>query len=348
MHTLPIKLQQNTPIIHFKHNDEEASIRATELKPKLDRFLIKEVFDGDKNFDKYKRYLMGYKEGKEQKDYDGKEAFNYKVIVCARGKRIIKENAPMYFGKNGKPVIHNDICVIIKSMSLELKNIIDKYKDRFFMENSFGNRTSKGYGSFSVRGYNEELDANNYFHYLTQYQGNGINNWNELMEEIEKLYKNIRSDCMRQYCITEGYNYDRHEIKDKLFGDIDDYKQKDVLITDLLGLATSEIWDENTKLGVSKSNKKIQRFPSPIFIKPILNNNGYYIYIKLNEIHKDMLNQTFNIKKRIFKRGSKKIHKKPLYLTTPSSFNIHNLIQYGMDNDKKEGLWINMRRLEGR
>lgn len=38
---LTVKLKQHTPIIHFQHDQAGATLRATELKPKLDRFVFK-------------------------------------------------------------------------------------------------------------------------------------------------------------------------------------------------------------------------------------------------------------------------------------------------------------------
>ena len=38
MHKLTFTLKQHTPLIHF-HSEVDASLRATELKPKLDNFL---------------------------------------------------------------------------------------------------------------------------------------------------------------------------------------------------------------------------------------------------------------------------------------------------------------------
>lgn len=38
-----IQLKQHTPIIHFQHYQEGATLRASEIKPKLDRFLIKKL-----------------------------------------------------------------------------------------------------------------------------------------------------------------------------------------------------------------------------------------------------------------------------------------------------------------
>jgi len=38
-----IKLRQHTPIIHFQHDQEGATLRATEVKPKLDRFISQKL-----------------------------------------------------------------------------------------------------------------------------------------------------------------------------------------------------------------------------------------------------------------------------------------------------------------
>lgn len=41
--TLTFKLKQHTPIIHFQHDQAGATLRATEIKPKLDRMVIKKM-----------------------------------------------------------------------------------------------------------------------------------------------------------------------------------------------------------------------------------------------------------------------------------------------------------------
>lgn len=50
MYKTTITLKQHTPIIHFQHDQEGATLRATELKPKLDRFIYtkySELFPDD-------------------------------------------------------------------------------------------------------------------------------------------------------------------------------------------------------------------------------------------------------------------------------------------------------------
>ena len=40
METIKIKLKQHTPLIHFQHDQKGATLRASEVKPKLDRFIL--------------------------------------------------------------------------------------------------------------------------------------------------------------------------------------------------------------------------------------------------------------------------------------------------------------------
>lgn len=47
MKTLKIKLKQHTPLIHFQHDQEGATLRASEVKPKLDRFVLTKLGEGD-------------------------------------------------------------------------------------------------------------------------------------------------------------------------------------------------------------------------------------------------------------------------------------------------------------
>jgi len=55
---LTFKLKQHTPIIHFQHDQHGTTLRATEIKPKLDRFLNENAFGEILNFDKYNKYFI--------------------------------------------------------------------------------------------------------------------------------------------------------------------------------------------------------------------------------------------------------------------------------------------------
>ncbi|MCH8941914.1 MAG: hypothetical protein IIA48_05690 [Bacteroidetes bacterium] len=47
---LTFKLKQHTPIIHFQHDQHGATLRASELKPKLDKFLIEKFKEDNVDF----------------------------------------------------------------------------------------------------------------------------------------------------------------------------------------------------------------------------------------------------------------------------------------------------------
>ena len=72
MHTLTVKLKQHTPLIHFQHSQQGATLRASEVKPKLDRFILAKLGTleelGDANYDiisdeEFQRVADSYPEG---------------------------------------------------------------------------------------------------------------------------------------------------------------------------------------------------------------------------------------------------------------------------------------------
>lgn len=161
MSKLVINLKQHTPIIHFQHNQKGATLRATELKPKLDKFLIKYAFNDE--FDKYKIYLKGYKPGKTEANFGDKKAFDYKVNILFEGKS--DEIDPdkicryLYLGNMGKKSYNektqciftkDNIKVEIISLYTQLINNIEQWIVQFFAVTNFGARQNKGFGSFFV------------------------------------------------------------------------------------------------------------------------------------------------------------------------------------------------------
>lgn len=182
---LEFTLKQHTPIIHFQSDQTGATLRATELKPKLDRFLIEYAFDND--FERYKEFLIGYKKPQKstdkimtEKDFEGKKAFDYKVNIIASKDIDIFDIAPIYHYYNRKnntneqrlfgfPIFFasidkewkekskkikfslvDNIEVSILTFHTELKKIIEDKISIFFFLHNFGMRQSKGFGSFTV------------------------------------------------------------------------------------------------------------------------------------------------------------------------------------------------------
>ena len=77
MHTLKVTLKQHTPLIHFQHDQEGATLRASEVKPKLDRFILTRLGDfatqeqlskGTEEWDDYKKkYNKGREDSKQER-----------------------------------------------------------------------------------------------------------------------------------------------------------------------------------------------------------------------------------------------------------------------------------------
>lgn len=158
---LTFKLKQHTPIIHFQHDQHGATLRASELKPKLDKYLLTKLGNGD--------YQSGINEAKKNKWLVGKgehPALDYKVnieLTKTEYKKIPKgkqNSIPFFFGNMGndydltniKGIVYslNNIDVNIFTTIPDLKQIIKNSLCGFFLLNNFGTRQSKGYGSFSV------------------------------------------------------------------------------------------------------------------------------------------------------------------------------------------------------
>lgn len=191
MNKLTVTLKQHTPLLHFQPMQRGACLRASEVKPKLDKFLWKTL--GKDNVKK--EWLI--KEGKEDC-----KALNYKLRIEPIGemdeihlkvKRSVEKGtlkndtisgAPLYTTEN-YPSPTNSLIMgniggrieesvlnfkIAKKLKLtflvkneELEDKIASVMYEFFGTFCFGNRTSKGFGSYEV------LDIDKY-----KYEDEGI------------------------------------------------------------------------------------------------------------------------------------------------------------------------------
>ena len=172
---LDIKLQQYTPLLHFQGDTEGACLRASEVKPKLDRFVVNYL--GEKNIpDHWKLSIPS----------DGKGAvhgftLNYKMRFHAESEKIIlknyrqgkKEIHPLYFAAMGKSdsgvwdengaskikgvFYPNGISMTILAVkAADLLAQLAKLLPAFFLLHCFGNRSNKGFGSFQVSTINDD------------------------------------------------------------------------------------------------------------------------------------------------------------------------------------------------
>lgn len=77
MKTLTVKLKQHTPLIHFQHDQYGATLRASEVKPKLDRFILAKLSDDERR----EGERAGWIKRKNEKVW-----LDYKMRIEAEGK----------------------------------------------------------------------------------------------------------------------------------------------------------------------------------------------------------------------------------------------------------------------
>jgi hypothetical protein len=169
-----IKLQQHSPIIHFQHGQQGACLRATELKPKLDKFIIKEHFN--KKFDAFKHFLVEHDENhykrlsEQEKEKYKKEihmALDYKITILSPTAKDKDIEHSLFFGNIGKREEDSVKYVYVpqdKDIEFEIlcfrEGLIENIKTclpGFFASTNFGTRQDKGFGSFYISARDQTL-----------------------------------------------------------------------------------------------------------------------------------------------------------------------------------------------
>ncbi|MGN0503301.1 MAG: hypothetical protein ACI4HN_10275 [Ruminococcus sp.] len=149
-------LLPQSPIIHFQHYQKGATLRATEVKPKLDKYIIK-------------RYLK--QEGKpipdEWKNKKSPNALNYKLKIVCENPQIVelgrKTNYDIFYANMGnksdgkktyedfkKGIFANNKLTVICHIP-DLLKFINKIIGDFFVVSNFGTMQDKGFGCYLVK-----------------------------------------------------------------------------------------------------------------------------------------------------------------------------------------------------
>ena len=294
-------LKQHTPIIHFQSDQSGATLRATELKPKLDRFLLEKATE------------IPYKQ-----NANGTKSLDYKVKILQNDSspQNIDKNS-LFFGNmgNGEDKKYKIYLKTFKieffSYNQQILKVIEDYFEAFLANTNFATRASKGYGGFyienkpfctklipykvySFSSETWEKDIKILYSFLRQ----GINLPNK---EGTRFYS---KPAIFAYAKSKGWMWDKKAIKeeyltDSLQSQIEKHPNSEILnysseerylLRDLFGLSSEESWISYNKT-VSKNNNVIDRFQSPITFK-IINNQ---VYFWANNSIKKILDQEFQI-----------------------------------------------------
>lgn len=354
-----VRLKQHSPIIHFQHEQEGATLRATELKPRIDGFIVQK---------------LGGRVRKEfiQKKEDGHLALAYKLRISAKedkkylvasfiSKHLRQEfdsqeigylhSAPYFadneFVKNRRldearrAVSYRDIQLEVFSFHPDLVSLVLEALPYVLAFNNFGTRQSKGFGSFSLEGaaaedfegmlLNQAMSGYEKVLYFPVGQGAGIE---EVFQKIDSEYKVLKSgdrnddSQMREYFEEKGIQWEKPTIKRELVRSRhpakNDFTKDDNVkyIRALLGLA--ELYefpkDGRAKVKIRHLGGKIERFRSPLTFKIF----GNTIYILVGSIPDDLYGATFE-----FENEGRKI----LINTPPKgTFDLYQFLEDHVEN----------------
>jgi hypothetical protein len=314
-HKLTFTLKQHTPLIHFQPDQSGATLRATELKPKLDRFLLQKFPDlphrehpnGDVSLD-YKVKIF----------FDGKNKIAYPKPFAKEDDEYV---AP-YFA-DGVSIEHDgNVEVHFFTFDSQVRKAIDREFPLFLSVTNFGTRGSKGFGSYhltstTLQEFEASLEESLYGVYKLNKPGKDPRG---TMKIIDSFYKELKSgvnlprprnpvykkSLLFEYMCDNknGYGWEKRWLK-KRFPQIVHGTHEPVdceppkeyrYIRALLGLAEHNEYrpkggKKQVRIKHAEKNKdrRIERFRSPITFKVFDNT----IYLLIDGSYETMLDKEF-------------------------------------------------------
>jgi len=348
-------LKQHTPLIHFQSDQSGATLRATELKPKLDSFLLEHVKDIPFKTNANGHRSLDYK----VKIYSQTIENNLKYMTYIPKKDREKKNLKLgsYFGDYDAVQLKN-IKVEFFSFNKNVLEAINKYFDEFISISTYGTRSNKGFGDFTnIKTNQKSFEENLKKHYVIL----NIKTDKQPLKMILKDYQVLKSGGMNgvksklmEYFFKESIRWEKRWIKRKLkekqeewFNDLkDEYhesndfnfqeNEKYFFLRVLFGLA------ENNEFLVNSSNTNklivkienidvdeddkilIERFPSPLIFK-VFDNSIYFLLDKNEPIKQDIFNKSFRF--TAYYKNNKRNQIELGTLSTPSSFDIEKFLK---------------------
>ena len=306
MEILKVSLKQHTPLLHFQPNEPGATLRASEVKPRLDRYIIEHEGNGpyDTVKDRVKETHASW-----FIDKDGIHALNYSMRIIVKGiapEVKLREKSPKT--KPNKETKKPEVYYQLSNFPLVLSNMggkTDKEKlanlsytqqqvDLIFIvsdkKKDTTNENTDNLLAVIERHIVSFFAQNNF----GQRSGKGFGSF--LVSRINNKAVSVPtpSDCYIKYNYKGGYREDRNftDFLD-LFTVIDVYWKK------YLELKSNKDTGNFRQTGISDRRQKgdsEQRIPSLVIFKPIFKEREVFIYILLNKKVIECVHEKFNYK----------------------------------------------------
>lgn len=372
-------LKPHSPLIHFQWEQKNAGLRATEVKPKLDKY-IKRCAEKDK---------VTIPENWIIKN-SPKQALDYKMSISTVGEckivelgylKELKSKSPydIFHGNMGaeekkkkKGVIAEHKLTII-CFNKELREYINKVIGDFFIVTNFGTMQGKGFGSFTVKGYSDDTEyicntlkkeygSEACYRFMTErgkefkqikclysLMKTGINTKNFYGEQIA-YRRSILFDYMHKPGIKIGNEkawMKQKGIAPSLGKETDQIDKVNRYVRALFGICEAIDFKnslsnpkDKVKVTIEETSNEIKRLNSPVLFK-VINN---YVYFIGTEINDEIYGKTFEFSS---KNGSGKIEV-PTKEELPVNF-MDDFMQYAflkLNEYKRDFIEIKNIRLE--
>jgi len=227
MYKLKFTLKQHTPLIHFQQDQEGATLRASEVKPKLDKFLretLKQI--RPELFVKYENLIALLPDSQKQENVPSpysvaiqpvEDEFVEEFVIASlipksmvfeyEKKYTVLDKTP-YFADN-KPIKEGNLNEA--KLGLKLKEghyliVYFKFRDTkwhellkdalplFFVSTNFGSRQSKGFGCFlPINTTQKEFENLLMMCFPIVFRSSQVKELKNKFFEIDSIYKNLKS-----------------------------------------------------------------------------------------------------------------------------------------------------------
>jgi hypothetical protein len=220
-------LKQHTPLIHFQHDQAGATLRATEVKPKLDQFLretLKQIKPDvyDEFSDLIPLLPDSHKEGNTPSPYKlviqpvNEDAIDKYVIASFIPRQNIEKYAQQYkildrtpYFADNKPLKDNkpqdaklglmlkdgvELKLVFRFLNPKWEKLLNEALPAFFVSTNFGSRQSKGFGCFLPSNISQrELENILRICFPIAFKSKQFRDLKEVFSGIDSIYKNLKS-----------------------------------------------------------------------------------------------------------------------------------------------------------
>ena len=143
METLTIKLKQHTPIIHFQHDQDGATLRGSDVKPRLDKFILTRLGGNPTHEQKQKgqkaweNYKTNFNKGKKKQD---QEQRTFDELTPYKKGTFIAKAFGWLVGKGDYPALNYKMKIVLSDNSARTEYLLASFikKDDLQILNSCG------------------------------------------------------------------------------------------------------------------------------------------------------------------------------------------------------------------